>query len=741
MVNYITKYQRIILLTVLFIILIGIYIYGTHEEHKDMLSLLYYSNNEPIITNYKTGVYENDIEINFSKNLTIPADTPIYYTLDGSDPSPESQPYHEPIKLKIQNILTVYPLKYRIFYKGKLSEIYEQDYILVPKEKAVDNIISITIDEQELYDEERGIFVLKNVLKREDEWIRKAHMTMFKNKGVVINQNVGIQVSGTSSAELPVKSLKVNAGLEYDNNLDTITIPDLNNNQSAYNLTNITEYKSIRLRAGYQDVGNGNVRTALLSRLAMSSSFAGYSNYQKAILFLNGEFYAVVDIQENYSNEFLKEKFDLPDKTGIEKYKGNEKDAMTDAGVIKYFQTDLDNEKNRELLEKYIDIEELLTYYAINILSNNTDWLNKNYEMWKYVGKKNDNNKFIDNRFHFLLYDADLTYYLKENELWDKVSTYLFDYLTDEKDSIYKNIISSKYYKNKLLTIIQDLKNTSFKEENILRIVDEEYEILKPYINDFYDEELLSKTESGIEYLKKGISVQSKRVEDTIAELEGTNQKYKFRIKTSNCALVTWNQMTIMPNETYENEYFLNTTLNISAIASNNCQIKGYKVNGKEVHEETITVSKDLRDDNNMIDIEILTEEIETKELVINELSAKSDSDWIKFTNVSNHDINLKKYYITDNKELITKYNLPNITLKSNESIIINGKKNYFAIGDYICNFNLNNKETLYLFDIEKNEIVDELEIPRMSSIETYGRYNNTNIYRYYDNSNNQRKK
>lgn len=741
MVKYITKYQRIILLTVLFIILIGIYIYGTKEEHKDMLSLLYYSNNEPIITNYKTGVYENDIEINFSKNLTIPADTPIYYTLDGSDPSPESETYHEPIKLKIQNILTVYPLKYRIFYKGELSEIYEQDYILVPKEKAVDNIISITIDEQELYDEERGIFVLKNVLKREDEWIRKAHMTMFKNKGVVINQNVGIQVSGTSSAELPVKSLKVNAGLEYDNNLDTITIPDLNNNQSAYNLTNITEYKSIRLRAGYQDVGNGNVRTALLSRLAMSSSFAGYSNYQKAILFLNGEFYAVVDIQENYSNEFLKEKFDLPDKTGIEKYKGNEKDVMTDAGVIKYFQTDLDNEKNRELLEKYIDIEELLTYYAINILSNNTDWLNKNYEMWKYVGKKNDNNKFIDNRFHFLLYDADLTYYLKENELWDKVSTYLFDYLTDEKDSIYKNIILSKYYKNKLLTIIQDLKNTSFKEENILRIVDEEYEILKPYIKDFYDEELLSKTESGIEYLKKGISVQSKRVEDTIAELEGTNQKYRFRIKTPNCALVTWNQMTIMPNETYENEYFLNTTLNISAIASNNCQIKGYKVNGKEVHEETITVSKDLRDDNNMIDIEILTEGIETKELVINELSAKSDSDWIKFTNVSNHDINLKKYYITDNKELITKYNLPNITLKSNESIIINGKKNYFAIGDYICNFNLNNKETLYLFDIEKNEIVDELEIPRMSSIETYGRYNNTNIYRYYDNSNNQRKK
>lgn len=741
MVKVISKYQNIIFLALLLLLLIGIYIYGSYEEHKDMLSLLYYANNEPVKANHTTGIYNNDIEVKLSRDLTIPNDAIIYYTLDGNDPTTTSDTYNNKIELKLTDKLTIYPLKYRILFKDELSDIFEQDYILVPKEKTVENIISITIDEKELYDEETGIFVEQNFLKREDDWIRKAHMTMFENNSLIINQRVGIQVSGTASAYLPVKSLKVNAGLEYDNTHDKLILNNLNNNQSTYKLTNINEYNSLRLRVGYQDVGNGNIRTSLLSRLAMESNFEGYSNNKKAIMFLNGKFYAVVDIQENYSDSFIKERFDLPDKTGVEKYKGSEKDVFEESGISSYFKKDLDAEKSRELLEKYVDVNELLEYYAINILSNNTDWLNKNYEIWKYVGKKDSNNKYLDNRYHFLIFDADLTYYLKENELWDKVSTYIFESLLDEKDSVFKYLLSSDYYKNMFLTIIQDLLNTSFNEKNINKIIDEEYEILKPYINDFYSEELLSKTSEGIELLKKGVNVQNQRVEETISKLDGSTHKYNFKIATGDCAIATWNQMTIMPNEIYENQYYNNTSFSIKLEALNNCHIVGYKVNGKEINENTITISKSLRDNNNMIDIEVITEKDHETELIISEISAKSDSDWMKFTNASDHTINLKKYFISDNIEKITKYNLPDINLESGKSIIINGKKNYFAIGDYICNFNLNNTEELYLYNIDKNEIVDKIAIPRMNSLETYGRYLNSNIYMFYDNSDNERKK
>ena len=75
------------------------------------------------------------------------------------------------------------------------------------------------------------------------------------------------------------------------------------------------------------------------------------------------------------------------------------------------------------------------------------------------------------------------------------------------------------------------------------------------------------------------------------------------------------------------------------------------------------------------------------------------------------------------------------------KSIIINGKKNYYSMGDYICNFSLNNQEHLYLFDSDIEETIEVLDIPRMSSKETYGRLENSNQFVFYDNSMNQRKR
>ena len=53
-------------------------------------------------------------------------------------------------------------------------------------------------------------------------------------------------------------------------------------------------------------------------------------------------------------------------------------------------------------------------------------------------------------------------------------------------------------------------------------------------------------------------------------------------------------------------------------------------------------------------------------------------------------------------------------------------------------NFNLSRRETLSLFYNDK--IIDKLFIPRMSSIETYGRYLDSNTYKFFVNKNNERK-
>ena len=73
--------------------------------------------------------------------------------------------------------------------------------------------------------------------------------------------------------------------------------------------------------------------------------------------------------------------------------------------------------------------------------------------------------------------------------------------------------------------------------------------------------------------------------------------------------------------------------------------------------------------------------------------------------------------------------------------LIINGNKNYYSIGDYISNFNLRKNESLYLYNNFTNMLKDSIKISRMSDIETYGKYLNSNTFVFYNNSNNIRKK
>ena len=64
----------------------------------------------------------------------------------------------------------------------------------------------------------------ENIYEREDEWIRQAHILMTDNESVLMNQGIGIQVSGRASVVHDQKSLKISAGEPYDKNQDKIVI-------------------------------------------------------------------------------------------------------------------------------------------------------------------------------------------------------------------------------------------------------------------------------------------------------------------------------------------------------------------------------------------------------------------------------------------------------------------------------------------------------------------------------------
>ena len=55
-------------------------------------------------------------------------------------------------------------------------------------------------------------------------------------------------------------------------------------------------------------------------------------------------------------------------------------------------------------------------------------------------------------------------------------------------------------------------------------------------------------------------------------------------------------------------------------------------------------------------------------------------------------------------------------------------------MGDYICNFSLNNQEHLYLFDSDMEETIEELDIPKMSSKKTLKQGSDTKNHYFFHN-------
>ena len=228
--------SRVIYLFVIvffFIAFFGIYYY---LDTKNISSLSQLLDSDAISFNLDSGFYDESITIKIDKDFEIPKAAKLYYTLNGDDPDLNSNLYHSGIDLSIEDTIKMYPLKVSIYYEGEFSDTYERVYIIgknILSEYNID-VISITSDSDNLYDYYTGILVpgyiydqnyangetvgtRGNYNMRTDEWIRDANMVMFDSNGeLLIEQKVGLAVSGGSSPAFDIKSFKIYAGEEYD---------------------------------------------------------------------------------------------------------------------------------------------------------------------------------------------------------------------------------------------------------------------------------------------------------------------------------------------------------------------------------------------------------------------------------------------------------------------------------------------------------------------------------------------
>lgn len=734
---------------VAFSICIGYYY---REDYQSMETVQAHVEGDMITFSEESGFYDETVTVSLTKNVEVPASASIFYTLDGNDPTVEDMRYTGSIHLDKKKDLMVYPLKAVVYYEGEYSEIYEKTFVVcddVSNELDID-IVSITSDSENLYDYETGILVqgktfdegMKqfdgigivggNYSNRGEEWIRNAHVAIFDLAGnLAAEQNIGLGISGGTSAAYDVKSLKLYADNIYDKDFDKIKYNMTNEELQFASYSFVNEYNSIRLRAGSQDMEFGNIRSSVVSRLAQLSGSDNCTATKRCIVYLNGEYYGIFDMQQNYSNSYLAKRFGLENSDCIEKHKGSEEGVFTRTGISGYFDSDLNDLINRQVLERYVDMDNYLLYYAINVLCNNTDWPDNNFEMWRYIGENYENNQYSDGRYRFLIFDTDMVFNTTLSQEFfegSKGDTFvaLMEKMYRATGSNFNNVMDSVYYRDKFITYICDLLNTSFSTESVIKIIREENKKIADIRSIYYDGEFVKNTEFYVEQMIEAAKRRPSEIESSLVNYFGLNDKYMLSLETSAGITVSWNNMCIFENDKYDNYYYNGVALTLNQQAYPGYTFQYWIINGKKIYNESIMITDEMINEGK-INVEAVAKINDAPQVIISELSARGYSDWLKISNVGNSTANLDKYYISDNEKNLMKYQLPSVVLMPGESIIIYGSKNHNSLGDYICNFSLNENENLLLSNEVENLFC--LTVPRMSTDEIYKRYDNSNVW------------
>ena len=395
----------------------------------------------------------------------------IYYTTDGSIPTKRSEKYSEPITLLSREDSTVI----RAACFGKESDpagkVITHSYILKDSVASTLWTVSITAHTSDLD---------RLTANYNSDIEIPSHTEIITPEGqTVISQDTGLKIFGGSSRALSQKSFKINARNEDKLGSDIYT----GKGSFSYPLFEdriiksgkdagmvLQKYDSFILRNGGNDSIQATACDPLkpnLLRDSLSNRFAAqvsesfdYACSQFAAVYVNGEYYGILDMRENMNEDFVKNVYGVDDNDVVvlkseldttrecRRHRGTGGGACRYCGSWFYYETDEGQENYidewEELCEKAadatdknydeiyaeieaeIDLDNLIEYYAINLYLCNTDWPHNNVKLWKYTGEPIEGIEITDGKWRFMYRDMDFTF-----------GRYNSPYVTSELDTVY----------------------------------------------------------------------------------------------------------------------------------------------------------------------------------------------------------------------------------------------------------------------------------------------------------------
>ena len=406
----------------------------------------------------------------------------IYYTWDGSTPTPESEKYTDKILIydrseeencyrNIQNVTRNWrenipdatPVSKATVIRaiavnadGFVSEIATATYFVDQNEVKENYVVSLVADPDDLfgpdgiystgaaYDEwylngQVGEEPVPNYEQRGKECAGNFELFGVTSEGY-LNQPCGVRIQGGSHRNEPSKRMSIFAREEYSGSEFF--------DQSIYGTGNV---HSVALREGLDN--------AFTMELVPGRNVATQQSVPVTV-YLNGEYWYETYLQEKYSDEFFEEAYQLEDVEFIK--------AGVTVEMFKFvFENDMQTEDAYHRLNELIDIQSYIDFMCSNIYLANTDYAELpaggNSAIWRSRSVEDDG--YGDGRWRWALYDMDLiTMYCRIELGLSHLTDAEFDSFTLMRE--WAGSLEDRYFYSRLK------KNAQFREQFVLSFMD-----------------------------------------------------------------------------------------------------------------------------------------------------------------------------------------------------------------------------------------------------------------------------
>lgn len=371
-------------------------------------------------------------------------------------------------------------------------------------------VASITIPEPSLFSYDSGIYVAgktyddstnqrpvfglqgkapANYTQRGDLWERSANFELFNNQGEqLLNQMVGLRIHGGWSRSAPHKSLRLYARKRYGT--DEFEHP-------FFDTKDISTFKTILLRNSGNDYDITLFRDALTQNLVSSLNIDQQAS-RPVVLFINGEYWGVENIRDRLDKHYLHYHHGVdPDNLDILCTDDENKIIEIVEGDDSHYTAMLDYIQQNDIsdpsvyghLNTLMDIENFVTYQAIQIYSRNTDWPHNNNDWWRLRtdSYQPESPYGHDGRWRWMLYDLDYGF-----GLWNNTA----DHNTLEHAAcsnggecewstiLFRTLLQNDTFCAAMINQFADLMNTVFHADTVVAKIAEMKEVYSPLIEE-----------------------------------------------------------------------------------------------------------------------------------------------------------------------------------------------------------------------------------------------------------------